>query len=840
MRLMQQTLFWETLWLRTDLRTVWINVWQLSTREELWNAFLQALLTEVHGALPRQQRLAFDWHLFRERVRWRKLAQALAVYSYRVIITVTPILLAALWQGQGDPDASQILAVALDPVTGGAASLVLALWLLVKPAVQAARETVSLDLDEVLERAPYQAQVSALQQIHDDFRRMVRAWVGEQGRLVVFVDDLDRCLPDKIAEVLEALKLFTTTERCVYVIGVDHDVVRDAVRDKYEMEPAEAAEYLEKIVQIPFHLPPLEDDRMAQFVRQDYPDVMTDCPNAPQIFSLGLEPNPRKVKRALNIYRTLLELAEARWYNWDMDHKVRPGLVAKMVVLQSRFRDLHRALSREPGLILGLDAWARGYAAGAGGQPDAPEGGQGPELQALIDRLVPEADRGALAAVLQAGEEHFDDLAGQDAYVYIYLTGAGEEAAMRTRPSREEREALLGGYLPVIEDVVGEILKRGEDEEAQQGITQNYVERLTGVLATAERFSQEERWSANLALNRLEGITPPLSFEPSMVRVPRGPFLMGYLEEDLRMLRETLEGMPYGKVVDMLAEEPQLRDFTQGFVASLQDVLGRYVEEESAMPLSEWAPIPGLWSEATPFVADVPQQVDVRRQRRGREKKHKGWMELDLGPFFVGRFPVTNAEYLSFVEDTGHERPQDWVGNLYPELPNAPVVQVSWHDARAYCAWLSEKTGLIYRLPSEAEWEKAARGMSGQLFPWGNDRLFFYCNTFELGMLTARDSDLSSGLSPYLAADMIGNVWEWTASLAEPYPYDPTGSREVEEEAGARVLRGGSFVDVLGVVRCSSRYGADPELRLRNVGFRVVMTPAEWLPQAPEAEEESA
>ena len=123
----------------------------------------------------------------------------------------------------------------------------------------------------------------------------------------------------------------------MYVLGLDHDIVRQGIEIKYEFpESKGAAEYLEKIVQIPFHLPGLEVDRISRFVGKDYADVIDICPTAPEVFAKGMEPNPRQVKRVLNVYRTLWELAEVREGNWEMD-PVEPELLAKMVVLQSRF-----------------------------------------------------------------------------------------------------------------------------------------------------------------------------------------------------------------------------------------------------------------------------------------------------------------------------------------------------------------------------------------------------------------------------------------------------------------------------------------------------------------------
>ena len=279
----------------------------------------------MHQQLPRLRRLAFDGHLLLERIDGAELLRQLLVNSYRILIIIVPLLLSTLWSQTILADSNELLKLLLSRQAGSGLSLILGLWLLLKPIVQAAKEQVSLDLGKVLKEAPYEARVSALQHLQDQFADMVKAWVGQQGRLVIFIDDLDRCTPDKVPEVLEALKLFMTTGGCVYVLGLDFGVVCQAIAGKYKFNLEEGAAYLEKIVPIPFSLPPLEDNRIAAFVTS-----YSASPKAtamPKIFSLGLERNPRKAKQALNIYRTLLDLADVRYSAWEME-PIEPDLLA--------------------------------------------------------------------------------------------------------------------------------------------------------------------------------------------------------------------------------------------------------------------------------------------------------------------------------------------------------------------------------------------------------------------------------------------------------------------------------------------------------------------------------
>ncbi len=201
---------------------------------------------------------------------------------------------------------------------------------------------------------------------------------------------------------------------------------------------------------------------------------------------------------------------------------------------------------------------------------------------------------------------------------------------------------------------------------------------------------------------------------------------------------------------------------------------------------------------------------------------------LHLPDYTIAKAPVTNAQYLAFLEATDHSIPKHWVGGKQPgDKEDHPVVYVNWHDAMAYCQWLAEATGKAYRLPSEAEWEKAARGTDGRIYPWGDqlpdkNRCNFgrsVDDTTPVGQYSPQ------GDSPYGCVDMAGNVWEWCYSIYRPYPYDPNDGRENPEADDNRALRGGSWFDGQRLARVSSRYYYHPSLFSYYVGFRVVVAP---------------
>ena len=199
--------------------------------------------------------------------------------------------------------------------------------------------------------------------------------------------------------------------------------------------------------------------------------------------------------------------------------------------------------------------------------------------------------------------------------------------------------------------------------------------------------------------------------------------------------------------------------------------------------------------------------------------------EVCLDAYHIGRVPITNAQYKRFVEGTGHASPSHWTGRQIPYLrEDHPVLHVSWHDARAYCAWLSRETSIMFRLPTEAEWEKAAQGPDRQTYPWGDqwDRWRCNCAENELAHTEPVGTYSPDGDSPYGVSDMAGNVWEWTSSLNKDLPYNANDGRENSEAQGERILRGGSFRSYADQLACAYRsVHGSPEAKGDEIGFRV-------------------
>ena len=220
-----------------------------------------------------------------------------------------------------------------------------------------------------------------------------------------------------------------------------------------------------------------------------------------------------------------------------------------------------------------------------------------------------------------------------------------------------------------------------------------------------------------------------------------------------------------------------------------------------------------------------PNLVDPSYKAGFRDWIRKEWPKHteQVGPFLIGKFPVTNAEYRAFADDSPRPVPE----SITTGAPAGhPVWGVSFEDASAYAAWLGSRLGTRCRLPSEAEWECAARGPSGFEYPFGDGFDSAKCNTVEAGIGTTTAVDAyPQGASGYGVHDLAGNVEEWTTTVYSPYP----GGQFVEDDLSRclgpryRVLRGGSFALGGDLARCARRHGPHPGPIFRYRGFRIVV-----------------
>lgn len=680
-------------------RVVWFNAWQYERDEgALWRALLLRVLEglESDQLSEKDARQIADWRmrLYTDvqrtetgsiHIDWPKLGKGALHLGLSMIPSPTTLLeLARLLQGE---------AGTLEEIVS---------------AFQRERTEV------------YRRQLTLLEEFQGGFAHLVREYVwSRNGLLVILIDDLDRCLPERAVEVLEAIKLFLDVKGCVFFISVDRDIIERVVRVQYanyleregEREdnpssvsvPIAGQSYLEKIVQLPFHLPPLEDDKIAKFIDQHDPHLPPGCRD---ILALGLESNPRVVKRTLNIFRLLLKLAERRVEEGAMV-PVKPELLAKMVVIQARYHDLYRDLLEYPNLIQDLELAAReGMEVQQAVSPLAEEK---PEAVTLLERYLRYK---SLLRMLRT-DPAFADLTRDQITAYIYLTRTTSEEPGRAPEIEAARlwQDLLSNDPTRLRASIATV--QAED------MTDEYVEALMRVLESGEEASSAERISAGTALAY---IGDPRDFS-EMIDIPGGEFKQGERGE--------------------------------------------------------------------------PTYVMAYR---------------------ISRYPVTNAQYARFLDDNPTHpvphRDEVWAEpyNWSPQTrthpkgkDNHPVVLLSWEDARAYCEWAGG------RLPNEVEWEKAARGEDGRVYPWGDEFDPDRANVREGGVgSTTPVGAYPDGASPYGLLDCAGNVWEWTSSQV--------GANQV-------VIRGGSWNFRAADARCFARDYSHPSHRSNCIGFRIVTGP---------------
>ena len=199
--------------------------------------------------------------------------------------------------------------------------------------------------------------------------------------------------------------------------------------------------------------------------------------------------------------------------------------------------------------------------------------------------------------------------------------------------------------------------------------------------------------------------------------------------------------------------------------------------------------------------------------------------KVDLGPFAIAKYPITNQEYRDFLVDTRFaEIPTSWTFRRYPEeFANHPVYTVGANAADAYCCWLADKTGRRFRLPTEAEWEYAAAGPEGLEFPWGAEFDADLANTSETGLFqTSPIGTFPGGNSPFGIADMAGNVEEYVSDDYAAYPGGEFVLDHLVEIHGKyRVARGGSFARFRDLARTRRRHGHNPRSIAYAMGFRL-------------------
>jgi len=578
---------------------------------------------------------------------------------------------------------------------------------------------------------------------NEAFERLLALWVHgksnfaeieeTKGALVIFIDDLDRCKPDKTAQTLEAIKLFLDKSGCVFVLGADIKIVQAAVETHYKNEGItgeSAKDYLEKIIQLRFNIPLIIEKAMEDFLKaQDKTKVDDVMLNRWQVLVAAAEVNPRRVKNVINDLNL-------QWF---------------MAVNSGQAEGVNRD---------DFICW-----------------------QALM-RAAPAKFVGQVT--------RFEDKALRHSFVL--------DALKWQQGKQEDKETVKGFFNDYEDDDSRRLRKVLKQISFSDGFNSDVLESLIYMVAPPITLTNIGGIASGSAFG-MASVTP---IDSESVVIQLGTAHLGVSGHPVEV---RVEGKLEQKLDDMQAKGTGM----------VQDV----------MP-ADWnrrviGGIVFVYVPAGKFV--MGSKDDNEFSQENERPQHTVDLAYD---YWMAKFILTNEQYAQYLSKHEHSV-SDW-----QKKKDHPVVNVSWEDAIAYCKWfngtyqdeLKEAGNLLLRLPTEAEWEKAARGAYGNDWPWGNEFDQNKCNSSEskkgdttpVGVYSALGGD-----SPYGCADMVGNVWEWTHSLYKNYPYDAKDGREDESGRHSRILRGGSFNGARNHARCACRSLSlfISDNRNHSLGFRV-------------------
>jgi hypothetical protein len=323
-----------------EYTAAWFDAWKYDKEETLWRAFLLSVLSAVRSKVKEGEPVEdLDY---------------LETMLYRAVDIEKAGGVTIDLEKLGGKVTQGVVQLGLAFIPGGAV-----LSEFVKKVQQLGAESLTDDLTDAIQRERTKIhieQVRFLEQFQDKFRALVEQHVTNNGgRLVVFVDDLDRCLPEKAIEVLEAIKLFVDAPGCVFMLGLDQEVIARGIEMKYkelgemkdevgeEKFTIEGMRYLEKIIQLPFQIPPIEQVDMNEFVE----DLIAEWPHeeCPKVFSIGLANNPRQIKRTVNVFFMLWNLSKKR--QEKLQGLIKPIRLAKVVAIQTIFPGLYNLFLKD-------------------------------------------------------------------------------------------------------------------------------------------------------------------------------------------------------------------------------------------------------------------------------------------------------------------------------------------------------------------------------------------------------------------------------------------------------------------------------------------------------------
>lgn len=402
--------------------TVWFSAWVYGREDEIWAALMQCLVTQISKRLRFVDKLRFSLGLYARGLAWDRLLLTSPQILIRALLIAAPVVIAGILTTA--PQISGSIATAL--TSAGLFGSALVAWRILKPVFDKIGSASGFDMS-LTRSMDFEQHIGFLDRFREQFSRLVKSLPASTQRVVVFIDDLDRCEPEKALQLLDSVKVFLDVPGCIFVLGLDVQVIKRALELKYPQDPVAQREYLSKIVQLPFHLPPsTEADLRAYLGRLDvqFPD-----PRCGDVFLSAVANNPREIKRVINTYSLNWYLASAR-----VEAGVTAVRLAKIVVIQQAFEQLHTLLRERPEWLALLESGLRGA-------PPMPPPGLSPDPQSTVIMgpsgvALPPAISGFLEEPLlrRLLTQHpidpiFDDanfagLSGAEIAVYFTFTGA--------------------------------------------------------------------------------------------------------------------------------------------------------------------------------------------------------------------------------------------------------------------------------------------------------------------------------------------------------------------------------------------------------------------------------
>ncbi len=820
-------------------RTVWFNAWRHDKAEAVWAAFALSFIKQI--STPKENSRKAYWEVFQGHVRlmisrfdltkgWLELSQVALIALFVICAALAiPFILAIygvagisqLIQALKSPDQIlQAILYVLGIAGGGSISMAGLLTLLKK--IPSILGSPKLNLIKYLKSPNYNKQSAFIEEFHEDFAKIVDAYIGD-GKVFVFIDDLDRCEHPKAADLMQAINLMIADDpSVVFILGMDREKVAASLAVKYEQIlaylPSETQEidpdilarrnldrglaygysFIEKFVQLPFQIPQPSLKDFDQFFEQ-----LTASKKSPSSTS---EISPQK---------SFLALSKVTW-PWSRQSTQPLGQIQSA----QKNQEVNPIEGSRSGNIVQVDLGAIAQTEATPLQIQTQKrletiqvkfGQDSPAVRDVIRMVAPFFDYNPRRI------KQFLNLFRLKVYI-AYLTGLFDR----------------------IED--------GEGNIVQEALTVPQLAKFTAISLKHPLFLLDLKSDLNL----LQRIHYSCEIFPKDVETHELPKESLYSQKWKRNYPKLTELITYGYWSEYYLQErdcptepyqppdPQfsLADLN---VEMLLKISPQVIRSNAQASVSQQQVTNSNIELSIPDQQAIIEQilsqmVDIPAGRflMGSEehKSEQPIHEVYISAFQIGKYPVTQEQYQAIMGNNPSH---------FQDNPNNPVENVSWDDAQAFCQKLKEMTGKDFRLPTEAEWEYACRaeipptplnkGGSSTRYCFGDDEkqlgdyAWFAQNSDSKTHPVGEKKPNAWGLY-----DMHGNVWEWCAdpwhnSYAEKPENIKNNSNTIwsNSNESRRVLRGGSWLNLSRYCRSAVRLRRFAVNRSYNIGFRLVL-----------------